>query len=86
MPSIQVDLNGVSTKVMLGSIRYLMEQNFNARVGTEVQVKGYQLPDFVVAIEVRVPAENKIIKLRDENGWPVWRGGAGAYGREGSSN
>ncbi|MDZ4800491.1 MAG: hypothetical protein SGI92_20225 [Bryobacteraceae bacterium] len=86
MPSIQVDANGTTTKVVLGSIRYLMEQNFNARVGTEVQIKGYQLPDFVVAIEIRVPAENKTIKLRDQNGWPVWRGGPGAYVRaEGST-
>jgi len=77
MPSLTVEVNGVSTNVLLGSFRYLMEQNFNPRAGAEVQVKGYKLPSGIVAIEVRLPVGNKTIRLRDENGWPVWRGGGG---------
>jgi hypothetical protein len=43
----------------------------------DVQVKGYKLPDVVVATEVRLTAEGKSIKLRDENGRPLWRGQGG---------
>jgi hypothetical protein len=75
MPGLVVNVDGTSTTVLLGSLRYLMEQDFNPKAGAEVQVKGYKLPASVVAIEVRLPAENVTLKLRDENGWPVWRGG-----------
>ena len=75
MPGLVVNVDGTSTTVILGSMRYLMEQDFNPKAGAAVQVKGYKLPASVVAIEVRLPAENVTLKLRDENGWPVWRGG-----------
>ena len=75
MPGIVVNVEGTSTNVLLGSMRYLMEHDFNPKAGAEVQVKGYKLPASVVAIEVRLPAENVSLKLRDENGWPLWRGG-----------
>src|SRR5688572_5393545 len=71
MPGLVVNVDGTSTNVILGSMRYLMEQDFNPKTGAEVQVKGYKLPASVVAIEVRLPAENVTLKLRDENGWPV---------------
>ena len=79
MPAITVDVNGTTTRVLLGSMRYLMEQNFNLKAGAEVRVRGYKLPDAVVAIEVRRVEDGKVLKLRDENGWPLWRGRAG-YG------
>jgi hypothetical protein len=75
MPGLVVNVNGTSTNVVLGSMRYLMEQGFNPKAGAEVQVKGYELAASVVAIEVRLPAENVTLKLRDESGRPVWRGG-----------
>jgi hypothetical protein len=75
MPAIVVDVDGTATPVMLGSMRYLMERNFNPKAGSMVQVKGYKLPASIIAIEVRLPAENLTVKLRDENGWPLWRGG-----------
>jgi hypothetical protein len=75
MPSLVMDVDGTATTVILGSMRYLMEQNFNPKAGVQAQVKGYKLPDTVIAIEVRLPAENVTLKLRDENGWPFWRGG-----------
>jgi hypothetical protein len=70
-----MDVDGTATTVILGSMRYLMEQNFNPKAGVQAQVKGYKLPATVIAIEVRLPAENLTLKLRDENGWPLWRGG-----------
>ena len=75
MPGLVLDVNGSATTVILGSMRYLMEQNFNPKAGVQAQVKGYKLPDTVIAIEVRLPAENVTLRLRDDNGWPLWRGG-----------
>jgi hypothetical protein len=77
MPAVIVDVNGTATRVVLGSIRYLMEQDFNLKAGTEVRVRGYKLPAAVVAIEVRRTEDGKTLTLRDENGWPLWRGGGG---------
>jgi hypothetical protein len=75
MPAIVVDVDGTSTAVLLGSMRYLMEQNFNPKAGAVVQVRGYKMPAAVIAIEVKLPADSLTLKLRDENGWPLWRGG-----------
>jgi hypothetical protein len=66
-------------------MRYLMEQNINPTAGTEVRVMGYKLPNAVIAIEVRFAADGRIVRLRDENGWPVWRGG-GFRHRGGNKN
>jgi hypothetical protein len=74
-PGLVVNVDGTSINVVLGSMRYLMEQDFNPKAGAQVQVKGYKLPASVIAIEVRLPAENVTLKLRDEDGWPLWRGG-----------
>jgi hypothetical protein len=75
VPGFVMDVDGTATTVILGSMRYLMEQNFNPKAGAQAQVKGYRLPAKAVAIELRLPAENVTLKLRDENGWPLWRGG-----------
>ena len=80
MPAIIVVGDGTSTTVVLGSMRYLMEQNFNPKAGALVEIRGYKLPDIVVAIEVRLPASNVTLNLRDENGWPLWRGNARSAG------
>jgi hypothetical protein len=74
MPALVMDADGVETTVLLGSMRYLMEKNFNPKAGAQVQVKGYKASTGVVAIEVRV-ANGETLRLRDENGWPLWRGG-----------
>ena len=44
-------------------------------VGEVVKLAQAKMNDDVIAISVTLPAENKTIKLRDENGWPVWRQG-----------
>ena len=75
MPSIVVETEGASTTVLLGSMRYLMEHDFNPKSGAPVEVKGYKLSSSVVAIEVRLPAEKSTLRLRDDYGWPLWRGG-----------
>ncbi len=77
--------------VWLGSLRYLMEQKFSPKVGDTVEVKGYSLrnqdqEEEIVAIQVKLGGQ--VLKLRDENGWPVWRGGGPGFGmmRQGAAN
>ena len=62
-------------KVYLGSMRYLMAQGFNPKLGDEIAVKGYKMNGDIVAATVTLPADNKTIRLRDESGRPLWRGG-----------
>lgn len=78
MPSLEVRREEETVKVLLGSMRYLMEQNFNPKAGTEVSVKGYQVEKSVVAITVT--AGGKVLRLRDEDGRPVWMGWHGRGG------
>ena len=86
MPFIEVDTAGKTSKVYLGSMRYLMEQNFSPKAGSTAVVKGYQSNQDVVAISVAVDG-GQTLKLRDESGYPVWmanrhrnRGGEGCCG------
>ena len=83
MPYLEVKLGYESTKVYLGPMRYLVAENFTPKTGEEITVKGYKLTDGVVAIQVTLPQQNKVLKLRDPNGWPLWRGGPwrGGQGR-----
>jgi hypothetical protein len=73
MPSLEIRSGGKTTRVMLGSMRYLMEQDFNPRAGDEAAVHGYRVNGDVIAISVTV--RGKTLRLRDENGWPVWMKG-----------
>ncbi len=75
MPYLEVRTTGKTVRVVLGSMRYLMEQDFNPKAGDEVAVTGYKVNDGVVAITVTLPASGKVLKLRDEAGRPVWMGG-----------
>lgn len=78
-PSLVVKSGDASIRVFLGSMRYLMEQNFNPKAGADVVVKGYRLRDDVYATRISLPAENKVLQLRDDNGRPLWQ--RGRYGR-----
>ena len=74
-PYLEVRTADKSLRVALGSMRYLMEQNFNPKAGDEVAVTGYKVDDLVVAITVTLPATGQVLRLRDEAGRPVWMGG-----------
>ena len=78
MPYMEVEQGGQTTKVLLGSMRYLMQQNFNPKPGDPVIVKGYRTSSEVVAITVTLGGPE--LRLRDDSGWPVW-GGRGRMGR-----
>jgi hypothetical protein len=72
MPFIEVRRGDETLKVRLGSMRYLMEQDFRPKAGSEVKVKGFDLGGEMVAITVETAG--KTIRLRDEKGWPLWSG------------
>jgi len=67
----------------MGSMRYLMERNFNPKAGAEVRVTGYRVGEDVFASRVTLPAENQTLQLRDEAGWPLWIGGRRGRGGQG---
>ena len=81
MPYLDVKHDTETTRVFLGPMHYLIAQNFNPTAGQEVAVKGYKLTDSVIAIQVTLPQERKALTLRDDNGWPLWRGGGWRGGR-----
>lgn len=76
MPFLELESNGKTSKVYLGSMRYLMQNNFNPKAGSAATVKGYQTSDSVMAIEVDVEGGGAL-KLRDASGWPLWMGQQG---------
>ncbi len=78
MPSLEVSAPDEKVTVLLGSLRYLMEQGFNPKAGEEVVVKGYRVNKTLVAVSVSLPASGKTLRLRDDNGRPVWM--RGRYG------
>jgi hypothetical protein len=75
MPYLEVKRGSEVTRLYLGAMHYLIGENFNPKAGQQITAKGYKMKDSVIGIEVSLPAEKKILKLRDEKGWPLWRGG-----------
>ncbi len=81
MPYLEVKHGSEVTKVYLGPMHYLIAEDFSPKTGQEVAVKGYKQMDSVIGIQVTLTKEQKTIKLRDANGWPLWRGGPWRGGR-----
>ena len=80
MPYIEVESGGQTTRVHLGSMRYLLQNNFSPASGEKVEVEGFRRNDNeVVAKSVRLVKQNKTLKLRDDDGRPLWQ--RGRYGR-----
>ena len=75
MPFVTIQDGSTETSVYLGSMRYLMAQDFNPKVGDQIVVKAYRTANGLLAATVTLPATNKTIRLRDANGRPMWRGG-----------
>ncbi len=75
MPYLMVKQGNGQLRLYLGSMRYLIGENFNPKSGQQVVAKGYKVNDYVIGIQVTLPSEKKTLKLRDEKGWPLWRGG-----------
>lgn len=70
-----------TVRVQLGSMRYLMERDFNPRAGSAVVVKGFRVNQEILARTVELPTEKKTLELRSADGAPLWR--MGRYGKKG---
>jgi hypothetical protein len=75
MPSIELKTADGTRRILLGSMRYLMEHNFNPKAGSKAIVKGFRLSGEIVAREIEIPSEKITLKLRAEDGTPLWRRG-----------
>lgn len=65
-------------KVMLGSMRYLIDQGFNPKAGDAVKVVAFPLEDnTLAAARIELPARKQKIQFRDDTGRPVWSSGRG---------
>lgn len=75
MPSIELKTEEGMKVILLGSMRYLMQNNFNPKAGWRATVKGFQFDGQVLAQEIEIPSEKTTLKLRAEDGTPLWRRG-----------
>ena len=75
-PSLELKTaDGKLWKVWLGSMRYLVEQNFNPKAGQQASARGFETAEGeLVAISVTLTEGKQTIRLRDEQGRPLWRG------------
>ncbi|MBS1823938.1 MAG: hypothetical protein JST93_01335 [Acidobacteria bacterium] len=74
MPSLELRTAKGVEKVVLGSMRYLIEKDFNPKVGNTAVVKGFHVDGYLYARSIQVPEQRLSIELRDEHGRPLWRG------------
>lgn len=83
MPFLMVESEGAAVKVVLGSMRYLLSKDFNPKAGEKVRVVGFETGETeLVARSVELIDSGKTLKLRDEQGRPLWqRGHHGRHGR-----
>jgi hypothetical protein len=66
-------------KVMLGSVRYLMDKGFNPKAGDAIKVVGFPLADkAVAAARIELPGKKQSIQFRDDTGRPLWGAGRGS--------
>ena len=75
MPFVMMRTGDRTAKVYLGSMRYLVAQGLNPKVDDEIVVKAYPVNGDYVAASVTLVGSGKTVRLRDENGRPLWRGG-----------
>jgi hypothetical protein len=77
MPNFELKRGSEVVRVYLGPMPFLIAENFNPKSGRDVVVKGYKLGDGILAAQITFVAEKRTVRFRDEQGWPVWRGGFG---------
>jgi len=74
MPSLEVETGKGVAKVVLGSMRYLIDKDFNPKVGGTAVVTGFAVDGYIYARTVQVVEQKLFLELRDEQGRPAWRG------------
>jgi hypothetical protein len=75
VPSLELETRDGTKRILLGSRRYLMEHDFNPKAGVRAVVKAFRRDGTMVAQEVSIPSEKVSLRLRTEEGIPLWRGG-----------
>jgi len=85
MPTLWISTSGGErVAVLLGSLRYLIENNFAPRVGDRIAVRGQlTAAGQILAYSVKLLPNGQELRLRDEKGSPLWI--RGRYGRPGRS-
>jgi hypothetical protein len=60
--------------VLLGPSSYLQQQKVKIAVGDKLEIKGSrgQRPQTAMLIAAELKKGNQVVKLRDENGTPLW--------------
>jgi len=86
MPYLEMRGGSETVRVSLGSMRFLMQHDFNPKAGDVIEVRGSKMKYGVVAIEVSLGGGKSLV-FRDSQGWPLWmRGGRGRQGRIGNDS
>ncbi|MDZ7637136.1 MAG: hypothetical protein U5J83_02595 [Bryobacterales bacterium] len=63
-------------KVILGSMRFLIDQGFTPRAGDAIRVVGIPMADkSLAASRIDLPERKQSVQFRDEQGRPLWSGG-----------
>jgi len=88
MKALKVESEGKTINILLGPEFYLDTQKFSPKAGEEVTALASRaaIRGDVTHIAKSVTVDGKTTALRDEAGFPVWRGagvGFGGYGRGG---
>ncbi len=88
MPMLVVADGERTWRVWLGSLRYLIENDFNPRAGQRVYIRAFRGSperDEAWAASVTLVELKRTLRLRDELGRPLWRRGPGPgwRGRQG---
>lgn len=74
MPSLEIRTAAGREKVMLGSLRFLMEQGFDPHAGDEVVVDGVRDSESILAVRIEIPARKIKLQLREPHTcMPMWR-------------
>jgi hypothetical protein len=78
MPALEVASDGRTWKVWLGSMRYLIQNNFNPRAGQRIVIRALRRSedsDELWAVVITLPDSRQTLRLRDNLGRPLWRRG-----------
>ncbi len=79
MPFLEVEHDGETTRVHLGSMRYLLQHNFSPTAGVKVEIEAFRRGgNELAAKKVRLVKQDKTLALRDDDGRPLWQ--RGRYG------
>ncbi|MCX7823816.1 MAG: hypothetical protein N2260_10310 [Syntrophobacterales bacterium] len=70
---------GETYNLRLGPWWFWREMGYTLNIGEKVEVDGFKSADFIAPSVIR--GQGKEIKLRDNNGYPLWGGGGGPRGR-----